>query len=317
MLGFLSEGRFRHRKSRRERDVFFAHFQKILKTTDVGSIRMRSSKILRDLARGIDFVDQPMGRYAPTAAQRAIIATTRACNVSNGALRNYGAIAVTKLRAAPVDVDYHGLTLRMYPTFCASARHMLFTPQASERGERDFILKYLPDDGVFVDAGANAGFFLFAVAAKRPSGVTLAFEPIAAFAEMLAFNIKANRLTQVTLETLALSDHDGEVAFNLDTQSTAYGENTIVVPARRLDSALAARGLDRVDVLKIDVEGSEDRVLLPFFRSAERSLWPRAVLIEDCFQNHWKEDCVAFMKGVGYREAFRGKLNVGLVRPEG
>ena len=42
--------------------------------------------------------------------------------------------------------------------------------------------------------------------------------------------------------------------------------------------------------------------------------WPKAVLIEDCFQTHWKEDCLALMKERGYREEFRGKLNVGLVR---
>jgi FkbM family methyltransferase len=274
---------------------------------------MSSSKTLLRLSEGIVVTDEPMGRYAPTTAQTAIIRIARAAGISNGAIRNYGGIAVTKLRASPVELGDQGRRLGFYPTLFSSARHMLFTPGGSERGERDFIFAHLPKDGVFVDAGANAGFFLFAVAAKRPNCKILAFEAIAGFAAMLNFNIRSNNLSNVMLETVALSDEDGEVSFNLDTQSTAYGQNTITVPARRLEGVLAERGLDHVDVLKIDVEGSEDRVLLPFFRSADRALWPKAVLIEDCFTNHWREDCIAVMKQLGYRERFRGKLNVGLV----
>ena len=89
------------------------------------------------------------------------------------------------------------------------------------------------------------------------------------------------------------------------------------MPTRRLDSVLAARGIDRIDALKIDIEGSEDQALGPFFRSAPESLWPKAVLIEDCFQDHWKENCIDLMTERGYRMEFRGKLNIGLVRAGG
>ena len=278
---------------------------------------MGSSRTLLELAKRIKFTDEPIGRYAPTLGQRAIIATARATGLSNGVLRNYGGLAVMKLREAPVDYDYHGLTLRIYPTHYASARHMLFTPEGSEKGEREFLFRHLPKDGVFVDAGANMGFYTFAVAARRPDCKLLAFEPIAGIADMLDFNIRANNLKNVMLERIALSDRDGEIAFNLDTQSTAYGEDTITVPTRRLDSVLAARGIDRIDALKIDIEGSEDQALGPFFRSAPESLWPKAVLIEDCFQDHWKENCIDLMTERGYRMEFRGKLNIGLVRADG
>ena len=38
--------------------------------------------------------------------------------------------------------------------------------------------------------------------------------------------------------------------------------------------------LQRVDVLKIDVEGYEEKVLRPFFEQAVKSLWPRGIIIE-------------------------------------
>ena len=273
---------------------------------------MRSAKILRDLSSGVAVSTAPIGAFAPTAAQAALLRIARAIPIAGGAVRNYGAIALTRMRAAPVDFDYHGLTLRFYPTMYASARHMLFTPRASERAERAFLLRHLPADGVFVDVGANAGFFAFAIAAARPAARVLAFEPIERYASVLAFNIAANRLSNVALEAVALSDQDGEMAFSLATQSLAYGEDRVIVPTRRLDTVLAQRGLDRVDALKIDVEGAEDLALLPFYDAAPRAMWPRAVLIEDCFKDKWRRDCVAFLKERGYRQEMRGELNLGL-----
>jgi FkbM family methyltransferase len=38
---------------------------------------------------------------------------------------------------------------------------------------------------------------------------------------------------------------------------------------------LQSERIDRLDAIKIDVDGCEDRILVPFFRSARRLLWPR------------------------------------------
>ncbi|MGO9986260.1 MAG: hypothetical protein ACLPIX_18885 [Rhodomicrobium sp.] len=39
--------------------------------------------------------------------------------------------------------------------------------------------------------------------------------------------------------------------------------------------AMAAEGVTRIDLLKIDIEGFEDRASMPFFRKTEGSLWPK------------------------------------------
>ena len=68
-----------------------------------------------------------------------------------------------------------------------------------------------------------------------------------------------------------------------------------------------------IDALKIDVEGAEDRVLMPFFRDAPPSLWPRLIVIEDS-SAEWSTDLFALLDAKGYAVSSRSKQNVMLRR---
>ena len=71
--------------------------------------------------------------------------------------------------------------------------------------------------------------------------------------------------------------------------------------------------MSRVDALKIDVEGFEDRVLTGFFKEAPL-LWPRAVVIEHLSKNEWQDDCIADMRARGYIETGKTRSNTLLAR---
>mgnify|MGYP002382172746 CR=1 FL=1 len=256
--------------------------------------------------------DRPIGAFPATAAQRAIIETSRKFGFGNGFIRKHGAAALLHLRAQPIDYDYFGLTLRFYPALCGSARHMLMSPDWSERKERAFMLERTPENGVFVDIGVNVGFFLFYVAAHRPNAAIVGFEPAPRYHALDSFNIAQNNLKNAYLFKAALSDQRGVAHFNLDGESLAHGSGAIEVETMPLGDALTERGVSRIDCLKIDVEGVEDKVLMPFFRSADRALWPKAVVIEDG-RRYWSEDVLGFMLANGYREEWRSRLNVALV----
>jgi hypothetical protein len=90
--------------------------------------------------------------------------------------------------------------------------------------------------------------------------------------------------------------------------------HTVKVAALRLQRILEEAGVDRVDTLKIDVEGYEDRVLIGFFARAPESLWPRAVVIEHLSRNEWHDDCIADMQSRGYSQTGRNRSNTMLVR---
>jgi FkbM family methyltransferase len=131
--------------------------------------------------------------------------------------------------------------------------------------------------GVFVDVGANIGFYtLTASRLVGPQGRVIAFEPNPAVHARLKENLARNRATNVTAHACALSDEAGVVEIHTPTSET-HGHASMRnlgweaasvarVPARRLDEVLAE--VERVDVLKADVEGAE----LLVFRGAPRTI---------------------------------------------
>jgi FkbM family methyltransferase len=156
---------------------------------------------------------------------------------------------------------------------------------------RRFILHHLPAGGTFVDVGANVG--VFAVPAARhvgPAGRVLAVEASPRVFRYLEHNVHRNGVGNVTARACAAHDHDEESVAFWDAPADHFGMGSLApqfhanpggVPARTLDRLLAETGLDRADVLKVDVEGFEAEV----FRGAKRLLTgprPPVVLFEFC-----------------------------------
>ena len=127
---------------------------------------------------------------------------------------------------------------------------------------------------VVADVGANAGGWTISAArAVGPGGRVLAFEPVPRIAESLRRTVRVNRLRQVRVFELALAETTGTRAFSverenpggsrLDTMENRPGRtfDAITVKAARLDDIAAAENLQRLDLVKIDVEGFEHGVL--------------------------------------------------------
>jgi hypothetical protein len=248
--------------------------------------------------------DEP-GRYAPTRLQRFVIEFSRRCGLGNGAVRKHGAELLCALRPGPIDYDYHGLTLRFDPEIPGSVRHLLMTPDWSDWREQAFIEAHLPKNGTFLDIGMNAGFFTFLVAGKRPDCRVIAFEPNHKIIVRASFNVEANDLKQVHIEEVALWDCDETVTLDGATVRRAT-----------LDRVLEKHAVETIDVMKIDVDGPEDRILMPFFRSKPKSQWPKAMIIEHIIIGRRRDNSITFAKENGYRQLWRTKLNTALVLSE-
>jgi hypothetical protein len=59
-------------------------------------------------------------------------------------------------------------------------------------------------------------------------------------------------------------------------------------------------GFEHVDAIKIDVEGFEDKVLIPYLSSVPRSLYPNSVILE-ANVGSWQADLIGVLKNAGYQ----------------
>ncbi|WGD52541.1 FkbM family methyltransferase [Bradyrhizobium sp. CB1650] len=264
----------------------------------------------------------PFGAFAPNATQAAIIRLAKQSGLRRGAFRPWLSRLVNLMRGGPVDVTYQGASFRFYHQGSATERGALFNPDYN-LDELDFLRQHTPAGGVFVDVGANVGTFALVMARQvGPAGKVIAIEPHPTTFARLSFNHAASRATQVRLVQAAAGDSDGELMIETDggnlgashVVTGAAGADAITVPSLRLTRILDEAGVTKVDALKIDVEGFEDRVLIGFFRDAPPSLWPRAVVIEHLSQNEWREDCIADMVARGFAITRKTRSNTFLSR---
>ncbi len=134
----------------------------------------------------------------------------------------------------------------------------------------------------FLDVGANIGYYTLAAATINPDARVTSFEPLPSAFRYLRRNVEINGFTNVATERLALSDAEGETTFfvsrnpkfievehnlastgALDRELAARTAFVEEVPVRTetLDRYVAARVRERVDLIKLDAEGSEGRIL--------------------------------------------------------
>ncbi len=273
--------------------------------------------------------EAPFGALAPNLFDRAVMALTVRLPDNWAGLKLATALrrlVTMRMDAADaLDVERLGLRMRLHPRDNGCEKNLLFTPQMYEPPEREELAREIARAGgrpfVFVDIGANVGLFSLYVAATAPAARILAIEPEPGNFARLVFNIAANPGVPITPLPLALGDAEGRVEIVLNardrggTRLAAAGTQGrgVAVRCRPLLAVVSEAGVTAIDALKIDVEGGEDTVLVPFFHDAPPSLWPRLVVIEDS-SAEWSTDLFALLEAKGYAVSSRSKQNVMLRR---
>src|SRR4051794_20387520 len=128
------------------------------------------------------------------------------------------------------------------------------------------VLDLVPPGARLLDLGAHLGTVTLSAAAGGAQGLAVeASPPNARGLRGSALHHRLERDGRVTVRNVAVGDRDGRVRFH---EEGPYGRvaadddaNAVEVPMRRADAIVADHGWDRVDVVKIDVEGYELAVL--------------------------------------------------------
>jgi FkbM family methyltransferase len=167
-----------------------------------------------------------------------------------------------------------------------------------------------------VDGGANIGMSVLLWKHLYPNASVLAFEPDPDTFSMLKRNVEQNGLKDVELVNAALSDKEGELTFfyNAGTPGNlgmTTAEGSTLRDVRKVKAELLSTRMDGpVDLLKLDVEGSEHDVLADLAGTGKLALVDQIVME---YHHHMKPDedrLGAFLsvleeRGFGYQIAAR------------
>jgi FkbM family methyltransferase len=162
------------------------------------------------------------------------------------------------------------------------------------------------EEGIFVDIGANIGKYTVMVGKRLGSdGKVIAIEPEPENFQALLKNIEANRLKNVVPLNIACCSANGEArlylhryAPGLHTTAANHKQQLyrqVIVPGRTLDSILKELAIEKVKLLKIDVEDAELEVLKGAIELLRHSQELRIII------EVWHEESLEFLTGLGFR----------------
>lgn len=126
---------------------------------------------------------------------------------------------------------------------------------------------------VIFDVGANAGIFSLAALAVQRDATVHAFEPTPEIAIRLRETAALNGLDQLYVHQVAVSSENGHATLRrfrgelgtnegMNFITTARGDpGEELVPTVCLDRFCADRAIDRIDLLKLDIQGNEHQAL--------------------------------------------------------
>ena len=192
----------------------------------------------------------------------------------------------TELKMTPYGFKLKGIN---------SIHHIGMQEGKFEVDEVKLFLRVFEKSDVFVDVGANIGFY--SCLARQANKYVVAIEPLQKNLKYLYENVKANKWDKVEIFPLGLSHHPGVATLygGSSTGASLIGswagaskifKNNIALST--LDFLLGERFCDKKLFIKIDVEGAEYQVLLGARHTMASHPKPTWVL-EICYNEYHPE----------------------------
>ena len=156
-----------------------------------------------------------------------------------------------------------------------------------EAYESQLVLERLQSGDVFIDVGANIGYYsLLASTVVGESGRVYGFEPDPENFSLFEKNIAINQLSNVDSFNVALSDHDGKG--ELFVNSSNFGDHQIYdngngracVTIELREGARLLSQVQNVRLVKVDTQGAEYQVLIGLLPLLKKQQGPLSLIIE-------------------------------------
>jgi FkbM family methyltransferase len=197
---------------------------------------------------------------------------------------------------------------------------------------REVLRRYLSPGGQFIDLGANEGYFsVLASQIVGSTGTVIAIEPQSRLQQVIHTNLHVNDCVNVRVVRCVVSDKTGKAHLSLAAtvntgssslfRSTKYSLPTEEVPSFCLSDLIDHLGVERCDLMKVDIEGAEYDVLISAAEvlrkgivrhialEIHQSILERRGLSADHLHNHMIECGYELNTDLGHRVYSFGKKN--------
>lgn len=219
----------------------------------------------------------------PNKVQRFLIKLIQASFLHRGLFRPFLSRCVFGL-GSPLQIEFRGVTFLLSGSLNLIEQGLLLHPNYNKT-DIDFLESALFPGATMIDIGSNIGLYSLPLSKiVGPTGKVIAIDANPQMAQLLGQNARLSQLSNITILSVAVSDTIGHaklaVRKNDDAIVRINEQDDGEISVTTLNAIVTAAGLDKIDALKIDIEGHEDKALAPFIEIAPEKLLPKRIVIE-------------------------------------
>lgn len=182
-------------------------------------------------------------------------------------------------------------------------------------------MELLQYSNIFIDIGANIGIYSLIAAIENLQRKVYSFEPVPIVINHLAKNIQLNDIKNISIESVAVGDYDGEIILHIPesndipaSASTLKGfrkiSDEIAVPIIKLDTFCKKKDIEP-DLIKIDTEATEHYVIKGAIEIINRC---EPIIICEVLKGRTEEYLNDLFSNLGYKYFWIS--NKGLIQKE-
>ena len=234
-------------------------------------------------------------------------------------------VMMSKFFRNDLDIEVNGFSMSLNIRDSLFQRGLAFFPKQVDNVMLSYLSANLKDGDIFVDAGAHAGYYSM-VASRRleNSGRVIAIEADPFNAEYIKKNFDSNKCcASAKIIVGAVGESKGTLRLGINAKNrgsnviegyAAVSEDFVDVPADSIKGWLDDCGCERVDAIKLDIEGCEMLALASLLLDYPEDCHPRFILIEINSAFSGSDLIEPFLNSHGYREEIRAGDNYAFLK---
>ena len=260
----------------------------------------------------LEFTEDKFGSFTPNLYQKILIFIAKKTFFKRGFFRIKFTRIIMSLKKGPLDIYFRNCAFRIYGENNLIEYGILLNPKYNQT-DIDFLLEDSNLNSNFVDIGCNIGLYSLPLASSAPNGTVVSIDANPLMQSRLLFNANSSGIKNIQIICSAVSDKTGEGSLLIRKNDTAIvSVNEDIkgnIKIDKLENIIRDQKLNGIYGLKIDIEGHEDKALVPFLLSVDEDLLPKRIVIEKKRKDTDYPGCAMAFKKLNYALVSRSRNN--------